>query len=47
MRPNGCAMLHRVEGEASGRVTLLWQQIWRRKPVTVMTDETGTDTGER
>ena len=23
----------------------LWQQIWRRKPVTVMTDETGTDTG--
>ena len=24
----------------------LWQQIWRRKPVTVMTDETGTDTGE-
>jgi APA family basic amino acid/polyamine antiporter len=22
----------------------LWQQIWRRKPVTVMTDETGTDT---
>ena len=24
----------------------LWQQIWRRKPVAVMTDETGTDTGE-
>ena len=24
----------------------LWQQIWRRKPVTVMTDEAGTDTGE-
>jgi APA family basic amino acid/polyamine antiporter len=23
----------------------LWQQIWRRKPVAVMTDETGTDTG--
>jgi basic amino acid/polyamine antiporter, APA family len=22
----------------------LWQQIWRRKPVAVMTDETGTDT---
>ena len=22
----------------------LWQQIWRRKPVTVMTEETGTDT---
>jgi basic amino acid/polyamine antiporter, APA family len=24
----------------------LWQQLSRRKPVTVMTDETGTDTGE-
>ena len=34
-----------VHGDEVSSPTL-WQQIWRRKPVTVMTEETGTDTGE-
>src|SRR4051794_40982702 len=29
----------------SPRETSLWEEVRRRKPVTVMTDETGTDTG--
>jgi basic amino acid/polyamine antiporter, APA family len=32
-----------VRGEEAAAPTL-WQQIWRRKPVAVMTEETGTDT---
>jgi APA family basic amino acid/polyamine antiporter len=32
-----------VRGDEVASPTL-WQQIWRRKPVKVMTDETGTDT---
>jgi APA family basic amino acid/polyamine antiporter len=31
-----------VRGEEAAAPTL-WQQLWRRKPVTVMTDETGAD----
>ena len=31
-----------VPGEPAAPPSL-WQQIWRRKPVTVMTEETGTD----
>ena len=34
-----------VHGDEVSSPTL-WQQIWRRKPVTAMTEETGTDTGE-
>jgi basic amino acid/polyamine antiporter, APA family len=34
-----------VRGEQAAPPSL-WQQIWRRKPVGVMTDETGTDTGK-
>jgi basic amino acid/polyamine antiporter, APA family len=32
-----------VQGEETASPSL-WQQIWRRKPVTLMTEETGTDT---
>jgi basic amino acid/polyamine antiporter, APA family len=32
-----------VQGEPAASPSL-WQQIWRRKPVTVMTEETGADT---
>jgi basic amino acid/polyamine antiporter, APA family len=32
-----------VRGDETGSPTL-WQQIWRRKPVAVMTEETGADT---
>ena len=32
-----------VRGDETASPTL-WQQMLRRKPVTVMTDETGTDT---
>ena len=35
-----------VHGEETASSSL-WQQIWRRKPVTVMTEETGTDTDAR
>ena len=34
-----------VRGEETGTPSL-WQQIWRRKPVQAMTDESGTDTGK-
>ena len=34
-----------VQGDETASPSL-WQQIWRRKPVQAMTDESGTDTGK-